>query len=105
MITKNRSNFIQTVSINNTLERDLNNIQWDKLVIQRTISYYTVVLSDLQRPDIIASKVYGNMQYFWPLMKFNLVDDIWNDLYIGQVLNCPSPLDIEQYFAVTKSYA
>lgn len=104
MISKGRPDFLMTVTINDIQEKDLNNMQWDKLVINRPISYYKLSYSDMQRPDLICAKIYGNMQYFWVLMKFNLIDDIWNDLTSGDVLKCPSGLDIEQYFAKTKTY-
>jgi hypothetical protein len=32
-------------------------------------------------------------------MKFNLIDDIWNDISVGDIIKCPSALDMEQYFA------
>jgi hypothetical protein len=58
-----------------------------------------VSYADLQRPDLICQKIYGNMQYFWVLMKFNEIDDIWNDINEGDVLMCPNTYDIEQYFS------
>jgi hypothetical protein len=104
MIAKTRTDFCQIVTINGTPERDINNMQWNKLVINRPVSYYKLSYSDTQRPDLISMKVYGSMQYFWPLMKFNQIDDIWNDISIGDMIICPSGLDIEQYFATTKTY-
>ena len=99
MIIKTRTNFSPTISIDGIQEKDINNTQWSKLIINRPISYYKVRDGDTQRPDLISLRVYGNVHYFWPLMKFNLIDDIWNDISVGDIIKCPSALDMEQYFA------
>jgi hypothetical protein len=100
MIAKTRSDFLQTVTAYNVKEKDINNMQWDKFVINRPITYYRVSHADLQRPDLICQKIYNTMQYFWVLMKFNEIDDIWNDITEGDTIMCPSFFDIEQYFSM-----
>jgi len=105
MISKTRTNLCSTVTVNNIVERDINNCQWDKLNINRQIAYYKITQNDLQRPDLIAQKIYGTFQYWWVLMKFNQIDDCWNDMVVGDVIKCPNKLDIEEYFSTTKSYA
>lgn len=104
MISKTRTNFIAPVIVNGKEERDINNMQWDLFVINRPITYYRITHSDIQRPDIICQKIYNNMQYFWILMKFNLIDDVWNDLVEGSVIMCPNSLDIEQFFSLATTY-
>jgi len=94
---------MNSITIDGTVEKDINDSQWSKFVIERPISYYSVSQADIQRPDLISNKVYGNTQYFWVLMKFNQIDDIWNDLSAGDVLKCPNSFDIEQFFSVTKN--
>ena len=103
MISKTRTDFLQTLTINNIQEKDLNNMQWDLFTINRPISYYKVSYEDRQRPDLICQKVYSNTQYFWVLMKFNEIDDIWNDITEGDVIMCPNALDIEQYFSIANT--
>lgn len=102
MISKTRNDFLQTITVNGIQEKDINNMQWDKMTINRPITYYRISYNDIQRPDIISQKVYSTMQYFWVLMKFNEIDDVWNDLHEGDVIKCPSALDIEQYFSLVK---
>jgi hypothetical protein len=75
-------------------------MQWDKFTINRPITYYKVSYADLQRPDLICQKIYNTMQYFWVLMKFNEIDDIWNDISEGDMLKCPNTYDIEQYYSL-----
>ena len=100
MIAKTRSDFLQTVTAYNIQEKDINNMQWDEFVINRPITYYRVSYADMQRPDLICQKIYGTMQYFWVLMKFNEIDDIWNDIEAGDTIKCPNAFDIQQYYSL-----
>ena len=59
--------------------------------------YYSVESDDVQRPDLISLKLYGTIDFWWLLMKFNGVDDVWNELYVGQVLKVPDVRDFTQY--------
>jgi hypothetical protein len=54
---------------------------------------YVVGRQDVGRADLIAHKVYGEHRFWWALMAFNDIHDVWNDLYPGLVLECP-PRDI-----------
>lgn len=103
MITKTRSNFLNNISVDGIQEKDINDMKWGKLTITRPITYYKINEGDIQRPDLVCNRIYGNMQYFWVLMKFNQIDDIWNDLTAGDIIKCPNALDIEHYFSVVKT--
>jgi hypothetical protein len=39
--------------------------------------------------------MYGSDQYWWILMKYNQVFDVFNDLYEGQVLSVPDRMDVD----------
>lgn len=104
MISKTRTNFIDIVTADGVQEKDINSMQWEKFVTNRPLSYYKLSYADLQRPDLICQKVYGSQQYFWVLMKFNEIDDIWNDIKVDDVLMCPNALDIDQFFSIANTY-
>jgi hypothetical protein len=102
MITKTRSDFMPTVISNNVPEKDLLLNHWDQFEIKRPLSYYQIVESDIQRPDLLSLRVYNNYSYWWILMKFNGISDVWNDLTPGDVIKCPHILDCEMYTSLLK---
>jgi hypothetical protein len=93
----NRTNFYDTVIVNNKSEYDLIMNKFDKFTIARPTRFYTVIESDLKRPDVISLKCYSNVDYFWIIGKVNCIDDFWNDLSVGDVLIIPDQLDIEDF--------
>lgn len=62
------------------------------------IGYYRVVQSDLLRPDIISNKVYGSVRFWWFIMLFNGISDIFNDLEEGTLLKIPNQIDMYEFF-------
>jgi hypothetical protein len=94
----NRSNFYPKVIIDGITLNDFQNNFYDRFFeIKRPLSYYTIQQQDIQRPDMISYKVYGDLNYWWILMKYNNIFDVWNDLVVGEVLNVPSKLDIDDF--------
>lgn len=59
---------------------------------------YQVTESDIQRPDMICLKVYNSLDMWWLLMKYNKVEDIWNDLFVGMILEVPDKSELETYY-------
>jgi hypothetical protein len=102
MITKTRSDFMPTVISNNIPEKDLLLNHWDQFEIKRPLSYYQIVESDLQRPDLLSLRVYNIYDYWWILYKFNTIMDPWNDLTPGDIIKIPHILDIETFIATIK---
>ena len=94
----NRSNFYPKVIVNNQTVNDFGNSYYSRFFqIKRPLSYYTIQQSDIQRPDIISFKIYGSQDYWWIIMKYNQIFDIWNDLQEGNVLSVPDKLDIDDF--------
>lgn len=50
---------------------------------------YTVGQSDLNRPDLIAHKMYGDVSLWWVIMYVNNIFDPFRDLCPGMVLKVP----------------
>ena len=59
---------------------------------------YQLTESDIQRPDMISYKLYNSVGMWWLLMKYNKVEDIWNDLFVGMILEAPQKSELEEYY-------
>jgi len=99
MIFKNRSDFMPNVDVEGTLEKDFINSKWALFEIKRDITYYSIGEADIQRPDLLSWKIYGSMNYWWILLKYNNIGDVWNDLYVSQVIKVPNEQDIIDFIA------
>jgi len=94
----NRTNFYKTENVDAIQEKDLITNITDVFDNQTDYVFYKVKEFDLLRPDLIALRLYGSITYWWILMKANNIEDIWNDLYTGQVLVVPPISDIERFY-------
>lgn len=103
----NRSNFYPKVIVdgktefNKTICEFGNSFYNRYFQIKRTMDNYTVKQQDLQRPELISFKIYGTIDYWWLLMKYNNIYDVWNDMYEGQVLSVPNKLDYDDFVIVS----
>jgi len=52
--------------------------------------YVTITQELLQRPDLIADRIYGNRELWWVIYEFNNISDPLFELVLGQVLRIPS---------------
>lgn len=59
---------------------------------------FTVGSVHVGRPDIISFQVYGDDRFWWLLLKYNNVSDVWNDLKPGMILRCPPKNILEKYY-------
>lgn len=99
MISKlKRTNFYKKEIVNNKQEYDLVKNYWDLFKIKRPLRYTNITRDFFQRPDILSYSVYGDVNYWWIISKFNLIDDWWNDLHIGDVISIPDKKDIDDFF-------
>jgi hypothetical protein len=87
----NTKNFINSIE-----EPDYISSNFLSFEFKRPTNSYQVTPSDIQRPDLISYKAYGKTNLWWIIMKYNKIEDIWNDLTIGQILEIPSMLDIDE---------
>jgi len=98
-----RSNFIEKNLVNGIKENDLPRNGFSQLLFKRPKTIYVVVDEDIQRPDLISFKNYNRTQFWWLIMKVNGIEDIWNDLEIGQELKIPNSPDIDEYIRKAKN--
>lgn len=94
----NRDDFPEKNIIDGINEVDLPMNGFNEFTFTSTIGHYTVTDSDLNRPDLICLNVYGTMNMWWLLFKYNKIEDVWNDMFVGMVLEIPSLTDLENYY-------
>jgi len=95
-----RTNFLsQATNADDIIEYDLILNNWDLFDITQPVTFDTVQYGDIQRPDVLSYRIYGQPQYWWILCKFNQIDDLWNDMYVGMDLIIPSLNDITTFYS------
>jgi len=94
-----RTNFYVQEEVDEVLENDLVNNYWDLFKIKREMSFVTIGRTFIARPDLLSLKVYGIVDYWWILCKHNKIDDVWNDMTIGDVIEVPDVQDINDWFS------
>jgi hypothetical protein len=92
-----RSNFYLKVTVDNNLENDLVSNYWYLFQLKRSYSFVTITHDFIQRPDLLSFALYGTDNLWWILCKVNNIDDIWNDLIIGQIIIVPDINDINDW--------
>jgi len=65
--------------------------------------YYRVNSNDIWRPDLISYKIYGDVKYWWILLLYNGIDDPFNDIQTGDIMEVPNILDIYTFFKKFKT--
>jgi hypothetical protein len=95
-----RTNFYPKVIVDGIEECDLlNNFFNRAFKIQRDVGFYTLRQQDIYRPDLLSYKFYGTPDLWWILYKFNKIEDVWNDLEVGKVIQVPDRADIEDFYS------
>lgn len=95
----NRTNFLkQDTTDSGIVEWDLLLSNWDLFKTNRQMSFDMIKYGDVQRPDVLSYRIYGDSSYWWILCKFNQIDDLWNDLYVGMDLLVPDIQDIVDFY-------
>lgn len=62
------------------LVRDiLHRADFKKAVLSNTVVLYPYTVKDGETPEIIASKLYGDSQYYWIIMFANEIYNIWTE--------------------------
>ena len=95
-----RTNFTTDVEVDGILEEDLVDNNWDLFQIKRPMTFFTLSRSYIQRPDLLSIKLFGKETYWWILAKVNPeIQDWWNDLEVGDVIDVPDIRDIEDWYS------
>ena len=94
-----RTNFTEEVVVDGILEQDLGDNNWDLFEVKRPMTFFTLSRSYIGRPDLLSIKLYGKQTYWWILAKANNIDDFWNDINVGEVIDVPDIRDIEDWYS------
>lgn len=92
-----RDNYLKTRKTKFGLEKEMVTNNFNRFTFRFPYTLYTVKEVDIQRPDLISMKNYNRQDYWWFLMKYNGIDDVWNELFSGQVIKIPDVRDINDY--------
>tara|TARA_R110001606_G_scaffold16031_2_gene64959 strand:- start:6555 stop:6863 length:309 start_codon:yes stop_codon:yes gene_type:complete len=93
----NRDNFLKTITNNAGLEKELLTNSFSDYVFKYPCTYFIVKGHHLQRPDLISFDNFQRIDLWWFILKFNGIDDVWNELYVSQNLKIPDIRDINNY--------
>jgi hypothetical protein len=80
----NRARFMTTISTTTYVEKDMVSNNWDLFEIKRPVTFDSIKSYEIQRPDLLSLRIYGTFSYWWVLAKINEIDDVYNDMTIGQ---------------------
>jgi hypothetical protein len=92
-----RIKFLKSFDIDGVIEQDLLYNYWDLFEIKRPLQYFTLSRAFIGRPDLLSIQVYGNQKYWWLLLKYNNIDDIWNDMEVGDIISIPDVNDLDDF--------
>ena len=99
-----RNVYVEKFSVDGTRECDFlrNGILEYKFKQKTTPFYVTAVYK--HRPDLIALDVYGNQMLWWVILYYNGINDVYNELVEGIVINIPNKSEIEEFLSTSPKY-
>jgi hypothetical protein len=74
-----RKEYLQKVLVDGVLQYDLGSFDADGYDFGKE-NFLVVRDNEACRPDLISMRAYGTMNYWWFIMWYNGITDIWNDL-------------------------
>ena len=91
-----RTNYLNIESVDGIAEYDMASMTKDgfdfgpeRILVVRAI--------DVGRPDVLSYRAYGTQNYWWFLMWYNNITDIWNDLVEGLILKYPDIYYVREF--------
>jgi hypothetical protein len=97
-----RLKFYDLVTVNDIQEIDYVGSSLKNFSPRYEMSTYRIVEEDLMSPDLISYKVYRTEEYWWLIMRFNKIVDIFTDLAVGDIIYVPSILDIYDFYKANR---
>ncbi len=96
-----RKRFYSIFTLGNTETLDFLSFQWTRFsdfLQNYPVVYHRVQEVDIGRLDNIAYQYYEQTEAWWIIMLANNMSDIFNDMYVGQLLIIPSISQIESFY-------
>ena len=95
------------ISINHTLpngdnimELDLSSSYFRQFKPTRTVRPFQLTTYDSHRPDRVSVAAYGIMDYWWIILKFNNIVDVFYEFEVGDIIQIPHIDDIKDFIKV-----
>ena len=82
---------------------DLSNNRISLFVVTKPIRYYQITRYEDQRPDVICNNIYGDTDFWWVLLLFNDIVDVFTELREGLILKVPDKKDISDFINRARS--
>ena len=82
------------ITVNDQIELDPLSVVFNRSLLSSSPIVYKVSVEEAYRPDLIASKFYGDQSYWWAVMVFNDIIDPFENLVEGVILYLPVIDDI-----------
>lgn len=91
-----RTNYLNIEKVDDVSEYDLACLKKDDFDFgpERAM---VVKAREICRPDILSYRAYNTQNYWWFLMWYNGISDIWNDLCEGMVLVYPDIYYVREF--------
>lgn len=96
-----RTEYLQKLVIDDIAQYDLGSFDADGYDFGKE-NLLEVREIDVARPDLLSYRAYGTMNYWWFLMWYNGINDVWNDLAPHQVLKYPDLYEVRTFLQTVK---
>jgi len=93
-----RTKFYKVKKVNGFDELDFLDHSLSGFKQKKRFALYRVAQTDLLRPDMISYKNYGTVRFWWFLLFVSGIEDPFNDILEGQMMNIPNHLDLYDFF-------
>lgn len=92
-----RARFLNDVRNGNVVEKDFRSGGFSEFEFFDRPTRFLVNGKYANRPDLISNDFYGEQGYWWMILKFNGVCDVFTELVSGVVIDLPSINDLNRY--------
>jgi hypothetical protein len=93
----NRSNYFSKITIDGNVEIDLSEGHFELFKLTRDVRHYQITKFESMRPDMVSQAIYGSMDHWWILLKFNDIVDVFTEFKEGFIIKVPNIADIQNF--------
>jgi len=87
---------------NDIQELDLSSSYFRYFKATRTVRPFQLTRYDEHRPDRVSQECYGVMDYWWIILKFNDISDVFYEFEADQIIQIPDKRDVTDFLKVVK---
>jgi len=78
-------------------ELDLSSSYFRHFVTKRKVRPFQLTTYDAHRPDRVSIAAYGVMDFWWVILKFNDIVDVYYEFEVGDIIQIPNIEDIKDF--------